>query len=269
MTYLSRVRMNPLREASRKLLVNPRAVHAAVLGGLPDPTADERLLWRLDNDDAHRPHLFVLTRSRPDWSHLVEQIGWPDADGEHAAVRDYAPLLAQVAVGREFAFRLNANPVQNTQTPDKPTTAQAKLLAERAKAGEKRGRGFRLAHRTAAAQLNWFLSRAARWGFEVPGVRTDPAAPGMGDLTRPEGAPEEAQPRWDPNPPYEVRITARNRHSVQKNPQGALVVFHSATFEGRLLITDTELFKASLLGGIGPSKAYGCGLLTLAPLPKG
>ncbi|MGW5331237.1 type I-E CRISPR-associated protein Cas6/Cse3/CasE [Streptomyces bauhiniae] len=269
MTYLSRVRMNPLRAASRKLLANPRAIHAAVLGGLPGPTADERVLWRLDNDNAHRPHLFVLTRSRPDWSHLVEQIGWPDADGEHAAVRDYAPLLAQVAVGREFAFRLTANPVQNTQAPDKPTTAQARLLAERAKAGEKRGRGFRLAHRTAAAQLNWFLGRTDRWGFDVPGVRSDPAAPGIRDLARPGEATETAQPRWDPNPPYEVRITARNRQSVQKNPKGAPVVFHSATFEGRLLVTDTELFRASLLGGIGPSKAYGCGLLTLAPLPKG
>ncbi|WP_257002703.1 type I-E CRISPR-associated protein Cas6/Cse3/CasE, partial [Streptomyces albidoflavus] len=64
-----------------------------------------------------------------------------------------------------------------------------------------------------------------------------------------------------------VRITARHRQSFQKNGHGAHVVFHSATFEGRLRITDTDRFTTSLLTGLGPSRAYGCGLLTLAPLP--
>ncbi|KPH98712.1 CRISPR-associated protein, Cse3 family [Actinobacteria bacterium OV450] len=43
---------------------------------------------------------------------------------------------------------------------------------------------------------------------------------------------------------------------------------NSVTFEGRLRITDPGLLTEHLLAGIGPSKAYGCGLLTLAPLPE-
>lgn len=43
---------------------------------------------------------------------------------------------------------------------------------------------------------------------------------------------------------------------------------NSVTFEGRLRITDPALLTEHLLTGIGPSKAYGCGLLTLAPLPE-
>jgi CRISPR system Cascade subunit CasE len=250
MPYLSRIRINPLREKSRLLLANPHAMHGAVMYGVPDGPTEQRILWRVDADDPRRPLLYVLTKTRPDWSHLVEQAGWPDAEGEHAAVRDYAPLLAQIAVGREFAFRLTANPVQNTSNPDKPSEIQ------QARANDVKRRSFRIGHRTAAQQLNWFLSRTASWGFEVPPARTDPAAPEL-----------ELFADHDSPAPREVRITARERRSfLKKNAGGNPVVLTMATFEGRLRVTDTALFTDRLLGGIGPAKSYGCGLITLAPL---
>ncbi|WP_043641380.1 type I-E CRISPR-associated protein Cas6/Cse3/CasE, partial [Nonomuraea candida] len=75
MTYLSRIRINPLREKSRLLLASPHAMHGAVLYGVPDAPTEQRILWRLDADDPRRPMLFVLTATRPDWSHLIEQAG--------------------------------------------------------------------------------------------------------------------------------------------------------------------------------------------------
>ncbi|MEU0650271.1 type I-E CRISPR-associated protein Cas6/Cse3/CasE [Streptomyces umbrinus] len=248
MPYLSRIRINPLRAESRKLLASPRALHAAVQGGIPSPPTEERTLWRLDADNPHRPHLFVLTTDKPDWTHLVEQAGWPAADGEHYALRDYAPLLQQLATGRSFAFRLTANPVQNTNRPDKPTPRQQ----QRIEAGERRS--FRLGHRTAAAQLNWFLTRTTRWGFDIP------TAPHL-DETRDH----------DGEPPRDVRITTRQRRAFGKGTlttKEAHVVMNAVTFEGSLRITDPALLTERLLTGIGPSKAYGCGLLTLAPLPE-
>ncbi|MGW0811403.1 type I-E CRISPR-associated protein Cas6/Cse3/CasE [Nonomuraea sp. NPDC002799] len=252
MTYLSRVRINPLREKSRLLLTSPHAMHGAVLYGIPDAPTDQRILWRLDADDPRRPMLLILTATRPDWSHLVEQAGWPDADGEHAAIRDYAPLLAQIAVGREFAFRLTANPVQNTSDPIKPTETQ------RERATDTKRRSFRIGHRTADQQLTWFLSRTQRWGFDVPPAHTDPPAAGF--------EPDNGE---QPPTPREVRIVARARRSFHKKNNGTKpVVLHTATFEGRLRITDVAAFTERLLGGIGPAKSYGCGLLTLAPLPS-
>ncbi|MEU9623234.1 type I-E CRISPR-associated protein Cas6/Cse3/CasE [Streptomyces sp. NPDC048155] len=248
MPYLSRIRINPLRAESRKLLASPRAMHAAVQGGLPGLPEQERTLWRLDPDNPHRPQLFVLTTDKPDWTHLVEQAGWPGADGEHYAVRDYAPLLQQLAPGRSFAFRLTANPVQNTNRPDKPTTRQQ----ERIEAGDRRS--FRIGHRTAAAQLSWFLTRTARWGFDIP---TAPHLDGTHDT--------------DDEPPRDIRITTRQHRSFSKGSvtaKEAHVVMNAVTFEGRLRITDPALLTERLLAGIGPSKAYGCGLLTLAPLPE-
>ncbi|MET7539646.1 type I-E CRISPR-associated protein Cas6/Cse3/CasE [Streptomyces sp. NPDC005507] len=249
MPYLSRIRINPLRAESRKLLASPRAMHAAVQGGLPGLPEQARTLWRLDPDNPHRPHLLVLTTDKPDWTHLVEQAGWPGAEGEHYAIRDYTPLLQQLAPGRSFAFRLTANPVQNTTRPDKPTASQQKRID----AGGRR-RGFRLGHRTAEAQLHWFLTRTARWGFDIPAAHVD----GTHDA---DGAP-----------PRDARITTRHRRSFGKGQatttKEAQVVMNSVTFEGRLRITDPALLTQHLLAGIGPSKAYGCGLLTLAPLPE-
>ncbi|MFF7130432.1 type I-E CRISPR-associated protein Cas6/Cse3/CasE [Streptomyces sp. NPDC008240] len=245
MPFLSRIRINPLRAESRKLLASPRAMHGAVQGGLPTAPGEERTLWRLDADNPHRPHLYVLTTSKPDWTHLVEQAGWPEADGEHYAIADYTPLLHQLAMGREFAFRLTASPVQNTNRPDKPTARQAERLAQ----GETRS--FRLGHRTATAQMNWFLTRTPRWGFDIP------LAPDLSDTKDRDG-----------NSPRDVRLITRDRRSFSKGPttKETRVVMHSATYEGRLRVTDVALLTERLLNGIGPSKAYGCGLLTLAPL---
>lgn len=249
MPYLSRIRINPLRAQSRKLLASPRAMHAAVQGGLPGLPDQARTLWRLDSDNPHRPNLFVLTTDKPDWTHLVEGAGWPGADGEHYAIRNYAPLLQQLAPGRSFAFRLTANPVQNSMNPQKATAGQQ----TRIDAGG-RHRGFRLGHRTATAQLTWFLSRTTRWGFDVP------VAPHLEDTRT-----------TDNEPPRDVRITTRQHRTFAKGQAGkkeAQVVMDSVTFEGRLHVTDPALLTERLLEGIGPSKAYGCGLLTLAPLPE-
>ncbi len=253
MTYLSRIRINPLRTASRTLLANPRALHGAVTAGIADAPTDERALWRLDSDNPRRPVLLTLTPSKPDWNHIVEQAGWPDADGEHYAIRDYTPLLAQLATGREFAFRLTASPVQNTSTPTGASAHRTKTAAEL------HHRSYRVPHRTAAQQLDWFLQRTTRWGFDIPAARTDTPAVGLDNRTGPDAGSGDA--------PRDVRITDRNRHSFTKPGTRTPVTLTTATFEGRLRIADPGLLQHALLGGIGPSKAYGCGLLTLAPLP--
>ncbi len=92
----------------------------------------------------------------------------------------------------------------------------------------------------------------------MPLAHTDPPAPGL----------QPDQDNHQPPKPYEVRITARERRSFRKKNGAKPVVLHVATFEGRLRITDTTTFTERLLNGIGPAKSYGCGLLTLAPLPE-
>ncbi|MFD0685948.1 type I-E CRISPR-associated protein Cas6/Cse3/CasE [Actinomadura fibrosa] len=253
MTYLSRIRINPLRQQSRELLTNPQIMHSHVCAAIPGLPDTERLLWRLDTDNPHRPHLIALTRSKPDWTHLVEAAGWPAADDNaHSVVADYTPLLAQLAIGREFTFRLTANPVQNLKRPSE--TSDASGNDGEASSAKKRRTSVRTGHRTAAHQLNWLLKRTAKYGFQIPPARTDPGIPTL--------------PLDDSTPAPDVRIIYRDRLSFSKKNRRH-VILHVATFQGRLQVADTELLTRALLDGIGPAKAYGCGLLTLAPLAGG
>jgi CRISPR system Cascade subunit CasE len=217
------------------MLRNPQTLHAAVLGGLGHQPVEERVLWRLEAETSHRMTVLVLTTSTPSWEHLIEQAGWTSSDEPQALVRSYQPLLDRVERGREFAFRLRANPVSSSRKPDKPTAAQEKHLAQT------RPRGVRVPHRTAAHQLNWLSEHVNRWGFEL-------AVTHAGDP--------------------DVLVAARDRLVFTKTDgvNKQRVVLSTATFAGRIRVCDPAVARGSLLSGVGPARAYGCGLITLAPL---
>ncbi|MGJ5894293.1 type I-E CRISPR-associated protein Cas6/Cse3/CasE [Streptomyces niveiscabiei] len=255
MPYLSKIPLNPRRNQALSLLANPHRMHAAVLNGLAVQPVTERVLWRLENHTVHRAEILVLTHSRPSWHHLVEQAGWPGADGGEPLVADYAPLLERIVKGREFAFRLTANPVQSVTRPDKASEQQTARIEQAAKesGGTKQPRGFRLAHRTAAQQTGWLLGRAERHGFTIPPAPTLAPAPGIATDVEPVDAPA-------------VTLTARETLRFRKRTDGPRVTLSTVTFQGRLRVTDPDLLRTALLEGIGPAKGYGQGLLTLAPI---
>ena len=238
MTYLSRVWLNPHRTQAQRFLRDPQTAHATILTGISRQPVTERVLWRLEPDPTttHRLGLLILTESRPSWQTLVEQAGWPDSDDPQALTRPYEPLLDQIMLGRHFAFRLKANPVSSTKHPEAPSVQQKEHLAGQ------RPRGVRVPHRTAAHQLAWLTDRLPRWGFAL--------LPGEAGLPQ-------------------VRLIARDRLSFRKrridDQPGAAVVLQSATFEGIVEVTDVAAARHSLLSGVGAAKAYGLGLITLAP----
>lgn len=84
-------------------------------------------------------------------------------------------------------------------------------------------------------QVQWLLARAAGHGFAV--------------------AP---QPDGEPN------LALRHRRTLTFKRNMATVTLTTATYDGVLEVTDPDALRAALTGGIGPAKAYGCGLLTLA-----
>ncbi len=235
MPYLARIWLNPLRSAAQRLLSNPHAVHAAVLGGISRQPVQERTLWRLETDSPHRAALLVLTQSRPSFEHVVEQAGWPSADEPQIHVRDYQPLLDRVVGGREFVFRLRASTVSSTRTPAAVTARQRDRLST------PRPRGVLIPARTAAHQLAWFERHLPSWGWELVQANGLPALRLVGR--------EQVKFR---------KGQAQERHQV---------VLQCATAEGVIRVADSTLAQQALLNGCGRARAYGCGLLTLAPLP--
>jgi CRISPR system Cascade subunit CasE len=93
----------------------------------------------------------------------------------------------------------------------------------------------RLGHVTAAQQETWLLTRTDKHGFTI----------NTGDHKEPD-------------------LIVRDRHIHKFRRDNHTVTLATATFEGRLTITDPDALRATLTHGIGPAKGYGCGLLTLA-----
>lgn len=140
----------------------------------------------------------------------------------------YGRLLAKLENGQEWAFRLAANPVK------RHTNKQT-------------GKREVFPHVTAEQQQAWIRERAPQWGFEViPAV---------------EGQDVEECP---------MVSSRQDLAFARRNAEGKVgkVTHRKAQFDGALRITDVELFRKSLLSGMGRGKAYGMGLLTLAPLSR-
>jgi CRISPR system Cascade subunit CasE len=147
--FLTRMQLNPQRRDARKLLSSPQAMHAAVLGGFPDPrpTVDGRVLWRLDTYQDHKILLYVASPEKPDFMHLAEQFGWPTTSAWDT--KPYATLLDSLRIGQRWHFRLTANATRWVRLRDWKDTKP-------------------VGHVTVKHQEQWLLDRAERLGFRIP-----------------------------------------------------------------------------------------------------
>ncbi|MCM3266843.1 type I-E CRISPR-associated protein Cas6/Cse3/CasE [Streptomyces thermoviolaceus] len=91
---------------------------------------------------------------------------------------------------------------------------------------------------TGTAAEEWWIRQAENGGLKIHSVHSTPLDTARGTSTR--GRQPDARTR-------QTVVHARTR------------------FEGTALIQDADLLRQRLADGIGKGKAYGCGLLTLAP----
>lgn len=253
--FLTRFRMNTARPGARRLLSSPQVLHAAVMASFPallpkDAAASSdgsRVLWRLDQNARAEVLLYVVSPDRPDLTHLVEQAGWPaaaaaDPNTPGWQTKSYAPLLDRLAEGQRWAFRLTANPIHNI----------------RRKADEPRKR---TAHLTPVHQAAWLLDRQERAGFRVVEKPHD-------ERLLPGGTTYNSHEHYGDR--YELAVGDRRGLAFDKarseGMRGSRVSLVTVTFDGRLEVSDPDAMRRTLTQGIGKAKAYGCGLLTLAPV---
>jgi CRISPR system Cascade subunit CasE len=234
--YLTRFRVNTARREARRLLSSPNRLHGAVNMAFAEPPKNEgdgpRVLWRLDQDHPSRTNLFIVSPSRPDLTHLVEQAGWPAAETPGWTTFAYQEFLEALAEGDVWAFRLTANPVHYVRNKD---GAPPK----------------RTAHVTPRHQMRWLLERQEQAGFEIVCKPPEKRLTEHGDM-------------------YELVVHGRRPLQFSRRSEDGGrgdVRFTRVTFDGRLKITDLARFQRTLTHGIGKAKAYGCGLMTLAPVP--
>ncbi|TVL91599.1 type I-E CRISPR-associated protein Cas6/Cse3/CasE [Streptomyces sp. SAJ15] len=236
--YLTRFRINTGRSGARRLLGSPHLMHGAVNMGFPDPPPRDgqgpRVLWRVDPAHQAETNLFIVSPTRPDLTHLVEQAGWPTLDTPGWTSFAYSEFLDALAEGDTWGFRLTANPVHHIRRPGAAPGTPTK----------------RVAHQTPRHQLRWLLERQEKAGFEVVRKPPERRLTEYGD---------------------EHELIVRDRLPLQfRRPPAAHsredVRFTRVTFDGRLRIADLALFRRTLTQGLGKARAYGCGLMTLAPV---
>lgn len=152
--YLSRVELNLRRKNTMEALASPQRLHAAVESSFPsNEEKDNRNLWRIDRL-GNAMYLLVLSNGKPDFSHIVDQFGWPGAE-QKWETQSYTPLMERIEVGQRWQFRLRANPVHSIKSTSDAETQKP----------SQRGKVY--AHVTVQQQEQWLLERAAKYGFNL------------------------------------------------------------------------------------------------------
>lgn len=235
MLYLSLLTLP--RRHPRWQYLQPYDLHRLLIHALPDQPEREkkpRLLYRHDEyDDAHS--VLVQTPVEPDWEALTST-----AD---VKVKSFDP--SQIETDRQFRFLLRANPVVRRRgTYFKDGKARHVLVGSHADWVKKQ---TGVAPPSREEQLvNWLAEK----GHSERGTL------GTYVLTK--------KIQGEKTVPACVVSPAKS-YSFRRSKESRPMYFMGVDFEGILQVTDPEAFARILQAGIGRGKAFGFGLLSLAP----
>lgn len=226
--YLSRLILDPFQRTVQQDLANCHNLHRTIMSAFPG----------VEGEDA-RARLGVLYRIEPERRGngivvLVQSAEAPDwtrllpryPRAVFDGPRDVRQLSTAIAAADVLRFRLFANPT--------------KRAAERLPAGL-HARSKRVDLRTEAAQIDWLARKGDQHGFRL--------APG-----------------GQPGTVAVLAVPGGQQTGWRGGPTLAPLTLASVRFDGLLVVTDPTRFRDALARGIGPGKAYGFGLLSIAPV---
>lgn len=227
MTYLSRLVLNGRSRQVQRDLSDCHGLHRTILSAFPQEQS---------SGGSARDRFGILYRletpqGRPQV--IVQSEAEPDwrrlPPGylQSHASKQVDSYYSSIQPGASLRFRLRANPTR-------------RISARNAEESE-RWRGRRVELRREADQLAWLRRKQETGGFQLCDVRL--------------GGDDKSVPN----------VLAAGQPNVRGHRDGEALTFGSVTFEGLLRVTDTERFQAVLRTGIGSGKAFGFGLLSVAP----
>lgn len=239
--YLSRLILNARSGATRRWLADCHALHRFIMSGFP---ADESAAARADLGVLYRvepmsepPDIPILVQSKiePHWmleSEAIKEISKPKSLGA---------LLISIEDGGRYRFRLRANPVRRVH---RRSTLDLDPVKNRGRVEKVESAGKRVELRREEDQIAWLKRRGEGSGFVIAATRLAPAA--------------------EPTLALLPRALAKS-DGIRKDER---VTLGTVLFEGTLQVTDASRFREAIIAGIGPGKAFGCGLLSIAPVKQ-
>ncbi len=246
--YLSRLILDPKNRAVRRDMADCQQLHKTVLCAFPDinkPDTGARgkfgVLHRLDvHPRTGIIMLLVQSFGKPDWSHLPPGYLLMDSSFENPACKPVDEQYYNLCNGDVLAFRIRANPTKKIGTTSKSDREKGKVKSN----------GRRVPVHGEEAQIEWIKRKASQNGFEVQSVKTSEDV--IDAIALDEGMVHGGN-------------TFKGRQNKTVEGLKNNLSFASVTYEGRLKIVDKELFIKAIKSGIGSGKAYGFGLLSIAP----
>ena len=196
-----------------------------------------RLVWTLFADDPDRDRDFVYrwdTEGQLPRLYVVSERKPTDRhDLFRIRTKTYDP---QVQEKQPLRFSLRANTVVKKTDDDGNQKAHDVVMnAKWEMRQEGNWEDCDLTHAEIVQRegLKWIGKRAEQYGFRIPENK--------------------------------VQAEAHRKHSFEKPKSGRQVTFVTMDLNGLLRVDKPETFRQSLFEGIGPTKAYGCGLLLVRP----
>jgi CRISPR system Cascade subunit CasE len=229
--FLSKLTLNPFTQSARRDLVDCHDLHRTIMSAFPQA-----------NGAAARDEFGVLFRveSRRDGKVILlvqSQVepDWSRLPGGYLLEADGNPACKPVSshyAGLETGQRLLFRLLAN------PTKRVSAKNTEQ----DARWRGKRIELRREEDQIAWLRRRSEAAGFRLLAARVNRDVPNVRTAPMPKTSGRREKSRLS---------------------------FGSALFNGELEITDAERFRQALSGGVGSGKAYGFGLLSIAPIGVG
>lgn len=227
--YLSKFELNPRSSEARRDACSPYQLHKTLARAFPTPEGinyreKHQVLSRLEFNQRG------FLGGRP--MILIQSQTEPTWSGLPVGYTVSQPQTKSIdlsfTANEEYAFRLVANPTRKVK---RPGYSQGKRVALPDYASEHFPMENSIAEESCTPARAWLDRQGERHGFRVRFVLT-------------EGS-------W---------IGRSDRYSQDK---GSIPIYQ-VRYEGLLTITDEEKLYTAINQGIGPAKAFGCGLLSLA-----
>ena len=229
--YISRMALNGARRSAMEVIASPNKMHAAVEAAFPPLAPSASASGDEDGRILWRIDP-VPGEGRVAWLYVVSP-----------RRPDFTHLCEQVGWPVEGGWeckdysglfvKLSKGQIWHFRLKANPVR---KVLKDRGRSVNDSVVGSLQGHVTAQQQMGWLLKRAEHHGFKI---HNDAA-----------GFPQ---------------LAVSQRDKVTFGHSGSKVTLTTAVFDGLLEVTDEVALWHALCFGIGRAKAFGCGLMTIAP----
>jgi CRISPR system Cascade subunit CasE len=248
--FLSRLLLNPRSRQVMSEVAQPYEMHRTLMRGFPnlakdaESTAREEfgVLFRAEIDDvAGVAKVYVQSIVSPDWSFLggLDDYLCADAEMPNVCFKNILPSCQNIHEGQILRFRLRANPTKRVAKHDDPM------------------KGKRVELTRENEQIDWLIRK---------GHDREKGLPGGFELL----AKEVKDVRGEISSVPRVNVCPEGKQEGRKrDAAGGHCTTHLAVlFEGLLRVTERNAFRETLIRGVGPGKAFGFGLLSVAPAAR-